>query len=138
MQMPDPERIEKYLIQIAEESDDIAELLKRSDEEITPHLIKSCKYSLIVISEAIANTLQHILAKKFNSVVTGYTEVFLKARQHKILSQELISRLKPFISFRNMLVHQYWRVNDEVFLDNLRKGIGDFKIFIKEIRNFEL
>jgi len=33
-----------------------------------------------------------------------------------------------------MLVYQYWRIDDIVFLNNLRAGISDFKGFIHDIR----
>ena len=132
----DKDRIETYLQTVAMETAAIIDALKASDEELlaSPHQIKSCKYSLIVISEAIANTLQHILAKKFHTPIGGYTEVFIKAKNFKLLSNEMIERLQPFIRFRNMLVHQYWRVDDTVFLNNLRAGVSDFKGFIQDIR----
>jgi uncharacterized protein YutE (UPF0331/DUF86 family) len=132
----DKERLDTYLLAIALETAAIVDVLKNSDEYLlaSPHLIKSCKYSLIVISEAIANTLQHILAKKFHTAVSGYAEVFIKAKNFKLLSNEMIERLQPLIRFRNMLVHQYWRIDDIVFLNNLRAGISDFKGFIHDIR----
>jgi len=41
-----------------------------------------------------------------------------------VKTDKLLERLQPFIVFRNMLVHQYWRVKDEVFLQNMRKGVN--------------
>lgn len=129
------DRIIKILKEIAAESSDLDSIVAHSDEDISasPHLIKSCKYSIIVISEAIANTLQHILAKKHKISVSGYTEALVKAKEYSILSEGLADRLRPFISFRNMLVHHYWVVDDQLFLENLRTGIEDFKNFVKEI-----
>lgn len=132
----DKERIDKYLAQIAEEAADIAEVLKQPDEEIlrSSRQIKSCKYSVIVISEAMANTLQHILAKRYKTAIDGYTEAFMKARLLGVISEDLANRLQPYIRFRNMLVHQYWRVDDSKFIGDLRSGLDDFKAFIREIR----
>ncbi len=132
----DPKRINRFLDQITAECADLCDILSHSDEEIlsSDHLIKSCKYSIIVISEAMANALQHLLAKKYKIPISGYTEVLVKAGQQKILSQELLVRLRSFVNFRNLLVHQYWRVEDRQFIGNLRAGIDDFKEFIKEIR----
>ncbi len=134
----DKERLETFLQEIATETAAILDVLKNSDELLlsSPHWIKSCKYSLIVISEAIANTLQHILAQKYHTAVSGYTEVFIKAKQFKILSDDLLGRLQPFIRFRNILVHQYWRIDDTIFLSNLRSGIPDFREFIYDIKKF--
>ena len=128
----DLERIEKYLGEIAAETEDISQILENTtDKDIlkSKHILKSLKYSTIIIAEAIASTLQHLLAKKHNVVVGGYMDVFNKSISHSLLNEELFERLQPFIIFRNMLVHQYWRVKDEVFIQNLRAGIKDFSSF---------
>jgi uncharacterized protein YutE (UPF0331/DUF86 family) len=33
-----------------------------------------------------------------------------------------------------MLVHQYWRVDNNVFETNLRNGLNDFRLFVAEIK----
>jgi uncharacterized protein YutE (UPF0331/DUF86 family) len=133
----DKRRIEKYLNEIAAETLDVEKILEKKNEEILKnnHILKSLKYSTIVIAEAIASALQHILAKKHNTVVDGYMDVFTKSMICSILPEELLERLKPFIVFRNMLVHQYWRVKDEIFLNNMRSGINDFRNFIINTKN---
>lgn len=133
----DKRRIEKYLDEIAAETLDVEKILEKKNEEILKgnHILKSLKYSTIVIAEAIASALQHILARKYNTVVDGYMDVFSKSMVCSILPEDLLERLKPFIVFRNMLVHQYWRVKDEIFLNNMRSGINDFRDFIINIKN---
>ncbi len=105
----DKERLEKYLDQIASETIDLENIIsqknKKEDEILQdPHIIKSLKYSTIVIAEAIASALQHILAKKYNIVIDGYMAVFRESKEHKVISTELLTRLQPFFRFRNMLV----------------------------------
>ena len=135
----DKERLEKYLDQIASETIDLEKIISqksKKDDDILqdPHIIKSLKYSTIVIAEAIASALQHILAKKYNIVIDGYMAVFRESKEHKVISTELLTRLQPFFRFRNMLVHQYWRVDNKVFVENLRNGLNDFRIFVNETR----
>lgn len=134
----DNERIGKYLDEIAAETIDIEKTIDQKGIKDglmqDPHVIKSLKYSTIVIAEAIASTLQHILAKKYNVVIDGYMAVFSKSRDNKVISTHLLTRLQPFFRFRNMLVHQYWRVDNKVFEDNLRDGLNDFRMFVNEIR----
>ena len=133
----DIDRIEKYLNDIITEVDDVKSILNEPDEQVLRdrHLIKSLKYSIIVIAEAIGSLAQHILAKKHSVAVRGYTEAFLKAKEYKIVAPELIERLLPFARFRNMLVHQYWRVKDQLFLKNIREGLKDFDTFVKKIND---
>lgn len=135
----DKERLEKYLDQIASETIDLEKIISqksKKDDDILqdPNIIKSLKYSTIVIAEAIASALQHILAKKYNIVIDGYMAVFRESKEHKVISTELLTRLQPFFRFRNMLVHQYWRVDNKVFVENLRNGLNDFRIFVNETR----
>lgn len=135
----DKERLEKYLDQIVAETIDIEKVIsqkgkKSSDLLQDSHILKSLKYSTIVIAEAIASTLQHILAKKYNIVIDGYIAVYSESKEHKVISTKLLARLQPFFRFRNMLVHQYWRVDKKVFVENLKNGLSDFRVFVKEIR----
>jgi len=135
----DDERLAKYLDEIAAETIDIEKILDQRGKKkdgllIDPHILKSFKYSTIVIAEAIASTLQHILAKKYNVVIDGYTAVFSKSKDNNVISSKLLTRLQPFVRFRNMLVHQYWRVDNSVFENNLRNGLNDFRQFVAEIK----
>ena len=135
----DKERLEKYLDELAAETIDIEKIIsqkdkKKSDGLPDPYILKSLKYSTIVIAEAIASTLQHILAKRHNVVIDGYMAVFTESKEHKVISTELLTKLQPFIRFRNMLVHQYWRVDDKVFMKNLKNGLNDFRVFVNQVR----
>ena len=136
----DYERLGKYLDEIAAETIDIEKIFDRKSKkgedlvQQDPYILKSLKYSTIVIAEAIASTLQHILAKKYNVVIDGYMAVFSRSKENKVISTKLLTRLQPFFRFRNMLVHQYWRVDNKVFESNLREGLHDFRIFVNEIR----
>ena len=135
----DDERLVKYLDEIAAETIDIETTIgqkgkKKNGLMQDPHILKSLKYSTIVIAEAIASTLQHILAKKYNVVIDGYMAVFSKSKENKVISTKLLARLQPFFRFRNMLVHQYWRVDNIVFENNLRDGLNDFRKFVNKIR----
>ena len=135
----DEERLGKYIDEIAAETIDIEKVIgqkskKKGGLTQDPHILKSLKYSTIVIAEAIASTLQHILAKKYNVVIDGDMAVFRESRDNKVISTKLLTRLQPFLRFRNMLVHQYWRVDNTVFETNLRDGLNDFRMFVKEIR----
>jgi uncharacterized protein YutE (UPF0331/DUF86 family) len=133
----DLKRIDSYLQQIATEVADLEEILALPDGQLVSDRVKlkSLKYSIIVIAEAMTGALQHILAKKHSAAVDGYSDALMKSAQHKVVDEELLRRLRPFCVFRNMLVHQYWRVQDETFLNNVRAGLSDFREFARQIRH---
>jgi len=132
----DPKRIDSYLQQIVTEVVDLEKFLVLPDGQIVSDKakLKSLKYSVIVIAEAMTGTLQHILAKKHSVAVDGYSDALMKSVQHNVVDEELLARLRPFFVFRNMLVHQYRKVQDETFLKNLRAGLSDFHEFARQIR----
>jgi uncharacterized protein YutE (UPF0331/DUF86 family) len=134
----DLSKLEKYINDISIETKKIHKNLKSENATILndPDRIGSLKYSVIVIAEAIAHTLHHILAKRHSISVSGYKDVLIKSRDYRLISPELSNNLQPFISFRNMLVHHYWKVDDALFLKNLRDGLDDFQNFVSTINAF--
>jgi uncharacterized protein YutE (UPF0331/DUF86 family) len=130
----DTEKIQQYLSEIKTRHREIEELLlKNSDAEILkePWVLKGLKYTLIEIAEAMANTLQHILAKDMGEPVVGYVETIIRAGETNILPESLSQKIKPFFDFRNSLIHRYWFISDEKLLSLVRENRNDFISFIE-------
>jgi uncharacterized protein YutE (UPF0331/DUF86 family) len=135
----DIERTQRYLGEIKTCHHDIEELLlKNTDTQIlqNPWMLRGLKYILIEIAEAMANILQHILAKDMGEPVTGYVETILRAGETKILSETLSQKIKPFFDFRNSLIHRYWFISDEKLLSLVRENKADFASFIEAIEGY--
>ena len=135
----DIERIHRYLAEIKARHQEIEGLLLRNtDPEILkePWVLKGLKYTLVEIAEAMANTLQHILAKDMGEPVTGYVETIIRAGQTKVISEPLSKKIKPFFDFRNSLIHRYWFISDEKLLTLVRENKIDFISFIEAIENY--
>jgi uncharacterized protein YutE (UPF0331/DUF86 family) len=130
------ERLQIYLDTLARETDALQGALFLSDQEIRtmPLVLRGMKYSMIVIAEVMAEICQHILAREHKVAVSGFSETLSKAAAFGILEDELYKRLAPFLRFRNLLVHGYWKVDDTLLLNNLRSGIGDFSHFAETIK----
>ena len=111
---------------------------RRSDAELLkdPWVLKGLKYSLVEIAEAMANILQHILAKDRGEPVTGYVETVIRAGETNILPNHLSKKLKPFFDFRNSLIHRYWFISDEKLLTLVRENHIDFLTFIEAIEDY--
>jgi len=135
----DTERIERYLLEIKSRHREIEDLLlKSSDGQILnePWILKGLKYCLIEIAEAMANILQHILAKDMGEPVAGYIETMVRAGQTGILPEPLSKKIKPFFDFRNSLIHRYWFISDEKLLSLVRENKNDFLSFIDAIERY--
>lgn len=133
----DIKRVNQYLYEIKESTDDIKEILiEYKDEEIlnNKRLKKALKFCLIEISEALSLVLQHILAKGFGIPVKGYIDTIKKAYERDIINDKLYNSLKPFFDFRNTLIHRYWTVDDSLLIQNVRRNYESFYSFIDIIR----
>jgi uncharacterized protein YutE (UPF0331/DUF86 family) len=135
----DTEKIQRYLMEIRARQHEIKELLLRcSDAELLKDswVLKGLKYSLVEIAEAMANILQHILAKERGEPVTGYVETVIRAGETNILPDHLSKKIKPFFDFRNSLIHRYWFISDEKLLSLVRENQIDFLTFIEAIEDY--
>ncbi|NWF94267.1 MAG: DUF86 domain-containing protein [Syntrophaceae bacterium] len=135
----DIEKIQQYLSEIKARHREIEELLlKKSDPEILkePWILKGLKYTLIEIAEAMANTLQHILAKDMGEPVVGYIETIIRAGETGILPESLSKKLRPFFDFRNSLIHRYWFISDQSLLALVRDNKNDFISFIETVEQY--
>jgi len=92
----DTEKIQRYLLEIKARHHEIKELLSQSsDAELLkdPWVLKGLKYTLVEIAEALANILQHILAKEMGEPVTGYVETVIQAGETNILPNHLSEKI---------------------------------------------
>ena len=135
----DIEKIERYLLEIKARHHEIDQLLEaRTDVEILKELwvLKGLKYTLVEVAEAMANILQHILAKEMGEPVSGYVETVIRAGQTNILPDTLSKKLRPFFDFRNSLIHRYWFISDERLLPMVRENKIDFISFVEAIEGY--
>ena len=62
-------------------------------------------------------------------------DLFQKLESSHIVSNQMMSNLKVK-SFRNIIVHRYGIVDDELVYEILKNNLGDFLDFKKEILEF--
>jgi uncharacterized protein YutE (UPF0331/DUF86 family) len=56
--------------------------------------------------------------------------------KHKIISKKMGEKIKEMKSFRNILVHVYGEIEDEIAYEEIKNGLKDFEDFEKEIESF--
>jgi uncharacterized protein YutE (UPF0331/DUF86 family) len=56
-----------------------------------------------------------------------------RLEKKKVLSKKVIEIIRQMKGFRNILVHKYGDIDDKKAYEDIRKGIDDFEIVIKEI-----
>jgi len=61
---------------------------------------------------------------------TSFRDLFSILQEHGIVPQVHLQTLQNMASFRNMLVHRYESIDDELVFGIFKKRLGDFHLFI--------
>ena len=93
-------------------------LSKLSEDEFLSHYEKvdTSKYNFIVAIEAIIDICNRIISKRKLGFPQDYSDVIKLMGQQGVLEGDLVGRLLEMVKFRNMLIHIYWKIeNDRLY-----------------------
>ncbi len=113
-------------------------LSKLSEDEFLGHYekIDTAKYNFIVAIEAIIDICNRIISKRKLGYPQDYSDVIKLMSQEGVLEGDLVGRLVEMVKFRNMLVHLYWKIENDRLYQYLRENLGDFEAFKEAIRKY--
>ena len=63
-------------------------------------------------------------------------DIIISLIENNILSGKMGEKVKEMKGFRNFLLHRYGKIDDEVAVKDIKKGLPDFELFKKEILTF--
>ena len=67
---------------------------------------------------------------------TGYRDLFSVLQEQGVIPDKLLSTFQNMASFRNMLVHHYEKIDDEVVFGLFKKRLTDFTLFIDLVKKW--
>ena len=109
----------------------------------TYDIYKSDEKSLRATSKAIESIAQyiidicsHIVAQKHWGVSETYGDCISKLETHKIISGSLSKNLQLLISMRNLLVHEYGKVDHEIVWNSIESIESDSMDFVSSIKEY--
>ena len=113
-------------------------LSKISKDEFLGHYekIDTAKYNFIVAIEAIIDICNRIISKRELGFPQDYSDVIKLMSQEGVLEGDLVGRLVEMVKFRNMLVHLYWKIENDRLYQYLKENLGDFEAFQEAIRKY--
>lgn len=91
---------------------------------------------LEVASSAILDSGNHILAGVFKTPAEEYEQILEKLYVNNVLSMELYQELRGLGGFRNILVHGYLSLNQELVYAHYKKALKSFPRFIAEVEKW--
>lgn len=132
--MIDRELVERRLAEIKGALLELKEIEGRGIEEFftNSYLRYAAKYLLITAIEEAFSVCNHITTRK-GRIPHSYSECFLHLADLGVIDGELAERLVQMAKFRNMLVHIYWRIDDERVFRIISENIADLENFIEEV-----
>lgn len=113
--------------------------LKTLDKESflsDPDKIGSTKYNFIIAIESAIDICNHIISQNGCRTPEDYADTFQVLGEQGAFDKDFTTGLKNMAKFSNRLIHLYWEVDDEQYLDALiprsnvsREDIRDLSIF---------
>jgi uncharacterized protein YutE (UPF0331/DUF86 family) len=98
--------------------------------------VESAKHLLQVSIECCLNVAHHIVADEGYRTPTDYYDTFTVLHENGILPEAFMPTLRKMVSFRNRVVHLYWKMDDATVHHILRENLGDFDTYIRYILDF--
>lgn len=87
-------------------------------------------------AEIIFDIGNHVLSAHFGVSPTDYEDIIAQLAAHTVIDDALRARLKGLGGFRNILVHDYLRVDPDRVADYLAKAPADFSEFARQLREW--
>ena len=78
----------------------------------------------------------HIISDQEYRVPSSYAEMFRILNENNIIDETLSNALDKMAKFRNIVVHQYDKVDHSIVISILRKNLNDFNTFKNVIVSF--
>jgi len=99
-----------------------------------PEAVRSARYAFIVMIEAASSIANHLCARLLNEAPQSYADSFLNLGASGYLQKDLADRLAKMTAFRNLLVHGYGKVDDQVMFKIMQEDLHDLDLLLTALR----
>jgi uncharacterized protein YutE (UPF0331/DUF86 family) len=99
------------------------------------HLIWALRYGLLEAIQIVIDVSCHLVTRKDLGAPQTYAECVALLREHGYLSPTLATKVRAMVGLRNILVHEYVRV-DVTQLFGLLDDVGDLEDFIDAMARY--
>lgn len=103
----------------------------QQDIEQNPDLRGALERYLYLVTQATLDLGEAVIAFKELRRPGTYTEVFYILDETEFISKDLSERLAAMAKFRNIIAHDYEKVDFGIVYDALQSRLGDIEEFIK-------
>ena len=123
------ESIERCLKRINEEYNNDANNLNdyTKSDAIVLNLQRAC--------ELVTDIAMYIVSNRKLGIPQSKKEAFEILMKNKLISEEMYKKIKSMIGFRNIAVHDYKEIDEEILIDVIENHLNDLTEFSREMLN---
>jgi len=120
---------------LAEYVSDLRELQDVDPQTYTENklLRRAVERTLHLAIEACLDIGQHVIAREGFRLPEDNKDVIAVLGENDVIPGALLPNLIAMARFRNMIVHDYARIDDQIVLDIVKRRLGDFDAFAQAI-----
>jgi uncharacterized protein YutE (UPF0331/DUF86 family) len=108
----------------------------RFDDYLPVEKRRACERLLEICVQAVVDVCALLVSGLRLGVPAEEEDLFEKLARHGTLSASTAETLRRMKGLRNLLVHEYGRVNDRIVFETIRDCLGDFDVFKRETLAF--
>lgn len=125
------ESIEKCINRINEEYDNNPDNLEdyRKMDSIVLNLQRAC--------EMATDAAMYVVSNRRLGIPQTKKEVFEKLNKNGLISDEMCANMKGMVGFRNIAIHEYKQIDEDIVRDVIENHLGDIKEFVRTMINLE-
>lgn len=124
-------QMEMYLAQIREYSN--ASIASYRRDWKTQRIVERTLQILVELCIDMAN---HIISDERMRLPEGYADTFKVLMENGVIDKRLWRRMDKMAKFRNVVVHQYEKIDPAIVVSILQKNLDDFEKYKKAILKF--
>lgn len=92
--------------------------------------------TLHLACESCLDIASHIISRRGLREPKDNKDLFLVLYENSIITEPIFEAMTKMAKFRNIIVHDYARIEPEVVVGILKKNIEDLKLFSREILQY--
>lgn len=121
-------RMDTYLSQIGEFSKISGNEYKKNWK--TQRIVER---TLQILVEECIDIANHIIADEDPRLPVGYADAFQVLMENRMINKKLSATIEKMAKFRNVIIHQYEKIDPGIVVAILHKNLVDFERYKKAI-----
>ncbi|MBS3802844.1 MAG: DUF86 domain-containing protein [Candidatus Thermoplasmatota archaeon] len=139
--MMDEDKRKRILVKLNEMKqyvEDLEMMIPHSVEEYEEDLIirRACERTVEAAIETVLKVSAMIISSEKMGLPQNEETIFNLLEQQHVISAALSSKLKKMKGFRNLLIHRYEHIKDDLVYEFIKNQVKDFYEFEKTIKSY--